>query len=362
MDSKTIGFDSLKIGILTFHWAANHGAVLQTYASYSFLKTNFDIEDIKVIDYLPHKREITLRNALRPHYPSVIISRINTWIKENKIKSFREKLSFSKRYYSNQELIDNPPEFDILFCGSDQIWNPSYAKSGEGKPTPVYFLNFGKAGCKKIALSVSFGCIEYPTDVMNIVAPHIKKLNAISVRENSGLEILQKLGVEKAVITADPTSLLSTKEYQELCAEKVFSKTPYIGLCILRKQAKQTKKLIKSITSKFDEKVIDIEKMSMENWLAGIRDAKVVVTNSFHCVMMCLKLHTPFVVVTENGSLSGMNDRLYTLLEKFNLQDRIIHYENQAIIFNEIDWKEIDEIMESYALTLKNYLSSVIDL
>ena len=352
----------MKVGILTFHWAANHGAVLQSYASYKYLKNNFDIEDVKIIDYLPREREITLKNALRPHYPWVILSRLHAWRKEQNIKHFRQRFDFTSRYISNQQLVDNPPDVDLLICGSDQIWNPSYAKFGEGKPTPVYFLNFGKKECKKIALSVSFGCTEYPEKVAQLVMPYIRSLDAISVRENSGIDILRRMGIDNALVTADPTALLSREQYSELCNNSFKNFTPYTALCILRKQDKKTKKKIKGLLSFYNNKVVNIEKMSITNWLSGIKDAKIVVTNSFHCVMMCLKLHTPFVVVTENGSLAGMNDRLYTLLEKFNLQDRIINDENQTITFNEIDWKEIDEIMESYALTLKNYLSSVIEL
>ena len=40
----------MKIGILTFHWAANHGAVLQTYASYYYFKNILKFEEVKVID------------------------------------------------------------------------------------------------------------------------------------------------------------------------------------------------------------------------------------------------------------------------------------------------------------------------
>ncbi len=41
----------MKIGILTFHWAANHGAVLQTYALYNYLKALS--HEVDIINYYP---------------------------------------------------------------------------------------------------------------------------------------------------------------------------------------------------------------------------------------------------------------------------------------------------------------------
>lgn len=35
----------------------------------------------------------------------------------------RKYLHLTQRYNSFQELLNNPPEADIYFCGSDQIWN-----------------------------------------------------------------------------------------------------------------------------------------------------------------------------------------------------------------------------------------------
>ena len=351
----------MKIGILTFHWAANHGAVLQSYASFCYLKEKLQVEDVKIIDYLPKRREINLKNALKPHYPQVMISRIASLIKENRIKTFRKKFVLTSRYYSNRELIENPPDCDILLAGSDQIWNQSYTLCGEQGPTLVYFLNFGKEGCKKIGLSASFGCVEYPDNAYLLIKEHIYNFDAISVRENTGIDILKKIGVDNAIVAADPTSLLERDEYLKLCSKINKSEKCYTALCILRKQERKTKKVIEQVVSMLGNKVINIEKQSIENWLAGIRDANYVVTNSFHCVMMCLKLHTPFAVVLDDGKSAGMNDRFITLLNHFNLENCIImgkeDIEKREIDF---DWKKIDVSMENYASTLKNFLKTQI--
>lgn len=348
----------MKIGILTFHWGTNHGAILQTFASVEYLKSLG--HDVKVINYFPQKREINFKSLFKPNYPSVMLQRIPQYIKEKRLCNFRNNLPLTERYFSNQELVDNPPDVDLLLCGSDQIWNPSYALYGEGKITPVYFLNFGKKGCRRAALSASFGCENYPKSAEFAVRCHIENFDCISVRENTGRSILEEMGIENVHLTADPTALLSNKDYLDICKSIPANKTKNIATCILRKQDEFTKKLIKNIVSELNfKKVNNIKNLSMEGWLAGIRDASAVVTNSFHCVMMCLKLHTPFYVVLENGSLSGMNDRMYTLLEKMELKDRIITDVLDMNSLQSIDWEIVDNKLNEYSFGLKEYLNQI---
>ena len=352
----------MKIGIITFHRATNHGAVLQTYASQKYIREHLGF-DAEVIDYWPQKRELILRNVFSLNRPKIMIDRLKKYSKEKKIAFFRVRnIHMSKRYYSNEQLKNECKDYNVLICGSDQIWNPSYFLHGDGRNivTPVYFLNFGGENVKRIALSVSFGCTEYPRDVGEKAKCFIEKFDAISVRENTGIDILNGLGINDVVVTADPTSLLEQNEYLELCNGFAVSGKPYVALSMLRSQNKRVKRIVKKISSLNSvEKSINIVNNSIEEWLAGIRDAEYVITNSFHCVMMCLKLHTPFFVVNEKAGLQGMNDRFYTLLSLFDMTDRIIEKmpDNAFDIPNEIiDWVKVDKRMREYSDLLKKFL------
>lgn len=354
----------MKIGILTFHWGANHGAMLQAFASVKYLQSKN--ADVEIIDYYPVNQELTLKNALKITHPKAILDKLSAYRKEQKLASFRKNLPLTERYYTNQQLIDNPLDCDVLITGSDQVWNPYFIQHGEGanKTTPAYFLNFGKEGCERIALSVSFGCTEYPKIASEIAKPFIEKFDAISVREKTGLKILERMGIDGAVITADPTSLLTKEDILELCRNVPENRSAHMAMCILRKQSKETQKVIESLVS-FDSngKAVNIEKMPMEYWLANIRDAKFVVTNSFHCIMMCLKLHTPFAAVVETGTLAGMNDRLFTLLEHFKLTDLIVSQQNtdvDKITSRFIDWSYVDAAMQKYAESLVKYIDTAV--
>lgn len=344
----------MKIGILTFHWGANHGAILQTYALSRYLQQQG--AEVEVIDYYPKNLELTIYNALRALRPGAVLHKCKEWHKEKCLKGFRTRLPLSRRYYTNAELQKDDLPYDILITGSDQIWNPSFLRYGEGKVTPVYFLNFGGENVKKLSVSASFGCRSYPEECKALAAPLLREFDGISVRENTGLDILASMGIENACVTADPTALLPGDAYRELCSAE--SDVHGVSTFILRKQAAQTKRLLDKICRAFTTaKPMDIDLRSIPDWLAAIRDSRLVVTNSFHCVMMCLKLHTPFAVLMETGTMAGMNDRFVTLLAAMGLSNRIVYCEEDIPnIAQEIDFSAVDAAMDRYANTLKDYL------
>ena len=99
---------------------------------------------------------------------------------------------------------------------------------------------------------------------------------------------------------------------------------------------------------------------SLNDWLRKIKNASFVVTDSFHCMVMCLKLHKPFVVVTANKGNVGMNDRFYTLLSPMLLSSRIIYFEDIArldVMKKElIDWQNVDSYLDLYPSIAEEFL------
>lgn len=351
----------MKIGILTFHWGANHGAILQAYALSEYLRKSYNA-DVEIIDYYPRNLELSIKNALLQKRPSVIYRKLKELKKERVLRPFRQKLNLTRRYYTNDELKTDKIDYDYLICGSDQMWNPSFLLYGEKKITPVYYLNFEAGEAKKLAVSASFGCEMLSDDCIEIVRPLLYQFQGISVRENSGKNILNKIGVIDAVVVSDPTALLSGEVYAEISKEGKACAPHRVTKFILRKQSKANRKLIRKISdSVANEMPCDIEKLSIPDWLASIKESRLVITNSFHCVIMCLKLHTPFIVVQEDGKLAGMNDRFTTLLGELGLSDRVIKNETDIPVLASIDFERVDDAMERYAETLKSFIKRNIE-
>ena len=137
----------MKIGILTFHWATNYGAVLQCFALQEALKTLG--HEVEVINYKPYVYDNTLWSFLRfRKFLDMRAFRIDV-VKEKKMRSFRRRfLRLSdKRYGRWNTLRSELSDYDVLISGSDQVINPSFLFSGEGGPSSAYFLDINSYYC-----------------------------------------------------------------------------------------------------------------------------------------------------------------------------------------------------------------------
>ena len=335
----------MNIGIMTFHWAANHGALLQTYALQNALKSLIPGSEVTIVDYKPARYDMTLKRAIRSRRLKAIRNNLKDMKKEKILAPFRDRFSKTYRYYSVDQLVKRPPDCDIFIAGSDQIWNESYTMNGEGKRTPAYYLPF-HPGAKHISYAASFGTTQLKPEMQDYILPYLRKLDGISVREKTGKAILEQMGVPCQIV-CDPSALLAGEDYRAL-ARPAFSGN-YIAQYFLRSQTPCAQSAIKYFSQK--NKVQDVSLLPMEQWLGGIGNAEFLLTNSFHGMMVALKLHVPFAVFLTEGALSGMNDRFYTILEVLDLTDRIVTGNNpiESIENKPIYWNQVDERMEVYA-------------
>lgn len=345
----------MNIGILTFHWATNHGAILQAYALQRYLEENIENAQVMIIDYYPLRYEKTIKRALHSHHPSAIRNNFKELKKEKLLAPFRQKLHKTYRYFSLEQLSSFPPPCDVLISGSDQIWNDFFTMKGEGKPTLSYFLPF-QSNARKISYAASFGCVSLSPSMEELIRPHLEKFDAISMRERSGAEIVSKFGLEAKVV-CDPTALLPASAYPATAAGYC---TSYVARYILRVPNKKMRELIHATerNSCCLGTIRDIEKLPVEKWLGAIRDAEFLVTNSFHGMLFAIKYHTPFVVVMENSNLSGMNDRFVTILSELHLENRIVTDVKQCatLVRIPVDWDQVDALFSGYIAFSQQFL------
>ena len=183
----------MRIGILTFHWATNYGAVLQAFCLQEYLREQGHKVDI--INYKPKRFDLTLTQFIKnPRRLRYLRKELIAKRKESLLAPFREKyLNQTKRYYSTKEIQSANMDYDLLISGSDQILNPSFTICGESIPTSAYYLSFGPKTAKRIGYAVSFGCVQYPEQATIYASEWINNFDAIGTRENTGFNILQQL-------------------------------------------------------------------------------------------------------------------------------------------------------------------------
>lgn len=341
----------MKIGILTFHWATNYGAILQAYALQEYLRSAGHSVDI--IDYKPVNYEFSWLNFIRHPRSLFGIKKILIGeAKEQKLGVFRNKyLNLTKRYGSEKELDELSAAYDILISGSDQILNPSFTVGGEGHPTSAYYLKFASRHTKKIGYAVSFGCTDYPDSAKRFASEWIQNFDKIGVREQSGLSILNALSFDKEkTLVPDPTILYGEQLFENLNIKKP-RQDNYICVYMLRKKV-----VIDSNNVVYMDETH--KPVSMEEWLGFIKYSDGLITNSYHGMIMAILFHVPFAVVLERDTHLGMNDRFNTILTQLNLTSRqVINGNGLKLLNDKIDWNFIGELLSEYRETGISFLT-----
>ena len=131
----------MNIGILTFHWATNYGAIMQCYALQSYLTSVG--HNVKIINYKPRQYDNSFCNFLRHRKFLNLGEYIDAQKKENALIPFRRNhLNLTDRLYTYSSISEIASQFDLIISGSDQVTNPAFLMFGEGNGniSPACFL------------------------------------------------------------------------------------------------------------------------------------------------------------------------------------------------------------------------------
>lgn len=215
--------DKLKCGIVTFHSSHNYGSVLQAYAMVKVMqRLGLDAE---LIDFR-HPRTTDM-------YEWRLWSPYKNWKWNLRELVLRGLFGFGKkREQVFSDFIENvlvkskrvkgkndiPDIYDVLVCGSDQIWNPF----ASGCNAPIYYLDFGSTSCK-FSYAASSGSVRFGDSNPTLFKKYLTNLKSIGVREQFMQDYIEEAFGLKSVINPDPTFLLDAEEWTKI--EK-----PYHGL------------------------------------------------------------------------------------------------------------------------------------
>jgi len=351
-----------KISLITLQNVPNYGSVLQCYATEQIIK-NMGYE-VETLNYLPKRmtklgmlenikyknqkleRSIFLRTIARIIiFPSYLLRfRI--------FKKFRDKyLNMTKKVYKKySDILSNLPKADIYCTGSDQVWNSEW----NDEIDKALFLNYVPDNKKRIAYAASFGKIELEASEKDKIKEMLKKYDRISLRESSGVNIVNDLGIKGAVNVVDPTLLLSGNEWRKITSNK-YNYEKYILVYNLNRN-KKIDNYAKNLSKKTGLKILYLSyqlhefykkgKMvcnpKVEDFISLIDNAEYVISDSFHATAFSLNLNTQFIIVYPGK----FNTRLQSLLKLLDLENRVaINDSDLRIIENKIDYKLVNKKM-----------------
>lgn len=314
-----------KIGILSLYGNFNYGNKLQVYATQQVCsKLGYKTEIIKnsnekEIKSLVKIIIIKIKRAIRQIFPK-------TQYKNNGFKEFEKNLNTTyKYYYSDDKNTSLYKKYDYFIVGSDQVWNPNFGLKGN-----LEFLEFAKEKTT-IAFSASFGIEEIPEKMKKKYIEGINNIKHISVRENAGKKIIEKLTKRKDTkVLVDPTMLLSKEEWKKISKKpNNLQNEKFILNYFLGDLSKERKKTINEFAQKMGYKVINILDDKDPFYESGPSEfiyleehAELICTDSFHSCVFGILMETPFLVFDREDKNENMNSRIDTLLSKFELEDR----------------------------------------
>lgn len=286
-----------KIALLTFHYANNYGALLQTIATVEYLKAIGNKVSIINLVRRPQNRAVTFVYSAIANYQFSLFRK----------QYFKNVLT--DKIYPDDDLSILNRNFDVFISGSDQIWRTKHTVPFFGYR---YFLDF--VNKKKISYASSFGTNEWIEDESSSrkISECLKTFHAISVREDSGIELCKNiLGVD-AIKVVDPT-LLQPLDFYLKIAENGKHRLPnkYLSVFFLEANKKnelsEIKKYSKANSSsfidltipkiKFGNKKLDAFPRSIEKWLYVLLNSECIITESFHCVVFALIFRKKFVCI-----------------------------------------------------------------
>lgn len=367
----------MKIAVITRHSIINYGSLLQAYATQKVLE-NLGYS-CQVIDYIRkdetyYNREKTLL-AGKPKWNKDPVRRFvylglrqpESILAGKRFEKYQNKyLNLTRRYCSFEELKKDKPEADVFMTGSDQVWGPIE----NGSYDDCYFLSFTDDSDRRISYAASFGRTDLSHANIELFQKWLPRYEKISVREDSAVEILGNMKIA-AMQSLDPTLLLDRTHWDKL------TKNVPVDEYILIYQIHNDRRLgkyAKKVADKLGIKLIRVSptfhQIASEGklvwcpdpsmFLSYVKNAKCMITDSFHGTAFAINFNTPFVEILPENKTGTRN---MSILRLIGLEERILRdNEDVALALNPIDFREANKLLQDERTKSLSILKSMIEI
>lgn len=337
------------VAIMNFSYPQeNYGALLVAYAmEKAITKLGYNP---KHINYIPTEQPFTT--------PSPFWNFRNNFLHLTDICSNKTEL--------RNKLNNNFTKFVV---GSDQIWRSPWHKDF------IYYYDWVYGDKTLISYSASFGKNTFDNleTEKNYITKCLKRFDAISVRENSGLDILKNLfDINNGVQVVDPTMLLDANDYQYII-DNEYSKIPnceYIAYYVLDEKDYSNinnPDILSDLKKKY--KLIDVMHDDSGNYrtfgefLNLIKNAKYVITSSFHGSVFSIIYQKQFLTIT---TAHRGNERIESLFNTLNIDKNRFYDDiakiNENSFSNKIDYDNVNKNLQKEINKGIEYLKNALQI
>lgn len=370
------------IGIVTPYKISNYGTKLQAYAMQQVMGKYDDSEILGFVpstDYRMHavigKIYLKISRCFRKNN-----KRMETELMKKRtvaIHSFDKYYRFGRKIEGNASLKKYIGNYNLIVCGSDQLWAPSNVIAD------YFTLTLIPSNVRKISYAASFGVSSVPFYLKSRYRKFLSEFDQIAVREDQGRHIVMDLSGREAEVVLDPTLMLKREEWENLCQDgEIKVESPYIFCYFLgvdekhrtfaKSLAKQKKINLVTIPhfkewNAADENFGDeqIYEAGPVEFLNLIKNAEYVCTDSFHGTVFSILFNKQVAIFERfsNNSVESTNSRIYTLLDSLGLSQHIFHDESEVgkFVSQRIDYEIVGDKLDQLRKKSYQYLENAIN-
>lgn len=322
----------MKVGVLTWFKAINHGAVLQTYASCQMLR-QLGCEPV-VLDFdweIEDDKKENRWNKIKRRVSSATPMKL-FWYFQVK-KNFKKKvllfndfisqeLPVGKKYYEEKGL-------DAVYIGSDMVFDIT-----EGYNPYMFGINVPSDYI--FSYAASFGYTTYDKLIASVhnneIISGLSKMKAIGYRDKNTIDICDKIDNKLPKCeNIDPVLLYGFREELKKWDSKKWKHKSYLLIYAYDSTMNdsETIRQIKQIAKEEGLQIIscgyyhrwcdNCEPASPKEFLEMFKYAKYIITDTFHGTVFSLILHKNFAsIIRKNGF------KVKHLLDSVQLNNRIV--------------------------------------
>lgn len=250
--------------------------------------------------------------------------------------------------------------------GSDQLWSPWL----EQYAGPSCFLSFANKNSLRVSYGSSFGNSEdLPQSFVDRYRGEIDKFDAVSVREDYGLNICDKYFDKKANFVCDPVFLCKTEEYVELAKQSTCKFPHSFILNFILDPDEEKNEASDFVARKYNAKSVcftDLQNSEekatkfgssivyaqhpIEDLLKAYSECKFVITDSFHGTCLAIIFNKPFISIANKNRGER---RFKSLLKWVGLSEQLVNspmdiLENHRLC-EPINYAMINKNVENFA-------------
>ena len=301
----------MRVGILTFHRAHNYGAVLQCHALQQVLESMG--HEVQVIDYRqPHIESLyaifswkyVRLMLVHPH-----LERICRYMATSGTRLLRTVRyhRFRKRYLHTTPRCTRTvfPPFDCYVIGSDQLWSLSCTNGRD----EVYWGQFIRPSRSKV---VGYAISSNKESLHQIgtaaVRQGLENFSALSFRERTIGGLVYDMTGRKGENVLDPILLVSPVYWNRFGSVGRKERASVVVYLMRFRNSRETNRDILKKAHRLAQSlncgVIDLSHnvASPQTFVACFREARYVITNSFHGTALALTFEKPLYAVRAHDS------------------------------------------------------------